>query len=504
MSIYAFDNLKTTGIYSQVGQPLYFLIDNGTGAHPVIVIDPILNTKFYDNNGINSVNLGTRALVDSTAATSIAWDARLLISNGLSLNWNARYLYDTGNLLSVDWGNRNLYDINGNITQDYSNLILSGNWTTNTAPTNNNSLINLGYLLGVSGVLQNSSDIVRITGFQSINSRKKFSGLLEFDILSGKFIYASGETGKSIDLNNKFLINNNQIIVNWNANQLSDNTNQISVDWQNKILSGNWNTNTIPISNNNLINLNFLNTTSGIIIAQNTSFATIINLQITGSNLYNLTTGLSGNLFLTGANLQGNINSLSGYVNNNFVTNTVLYNQLTGIITSGERLINPVISGIVSGNSFVNRMVFNSDINITGGTDSNYFQTISGLSFSIGANEIWSVNSYLTTSGGSPGLKFKFLGPSGTGYFVRSSFRGTNSNAATFQTESLTGFNFISSNAYNSYAGVGKVDIDTSIVNGSTTGLFSILVQTTTAAQSTGRILQGSFMTARQHYITSI
>ncbi len=83
-------------------------------------------------------------------------------------------------------------------------------------------------------------------------------------------------------------------------------SNGTAIDIRNLGLSGDWRLESTGDNQQTIINLQRLSGASGVLQSQLSSFATASNLGLTGSNLYILTTGLSGAL-------QTKVNSLSGF-----------------------------------------------------------------------------------------------------------------------------------------------------------------------------------------------
>lgn len=130
-----------------------------------------------------------------------------------------------------------------------------------------------------------------------------------------------------------------------------------------------------------------------------TSAASIANLALTGSNLYNLVTGLSGqsnlnyatipNLALTGTNLYNLVTNLSGQANLNYATipnlattGTNLYNLITAL--SGQSNLNyATITNLASTGQQSWLAANNNGLNLSGNlqtTGSNLYNLVKNFS----------------------------------------------------------------------------------------------------------------------------
>lgn len=135
-----------------------------------------------------------------------------MIANGggnISLDSNARTLYDSLASGSLEWDGRNLYDNLGN---------QSINWGFNKFLKDNNNTISVQW---DDRIARDSSNLYSI----SWDDRQ----LLDVSQLS------------SLDWNNRYLISGFQNTLDW-ANRVAFNSlNETSLDWENKVLIGAWN-----------------------------------------------------------------------------------------------------------------------------------------------------------------------------------------------------------------------------------------------------------------------
>lgn len=62
-------------------------------------------------NTVNSLDLSSRLLADSSGTNSLNWTDRTLITSGIAaLNWSTRRLSDASGLSSIEWSNRRAFD----------------------------------------------------------------------------------------------------------------------------------------------------------------------------------------------------------------------------------------------------------------------------------------------------------------------------------------------------------------------------------------------------------
>lgn len=378
-------------------------------------INFVNTTGHQEVTGIKSFHSGIKVFNNIAGAEYLT-----IFSSG-----NSGLLKDAGggnNFTSIDWINRKAYTNSalGVVSIDWSNLILSGNWTTNTAPTISNHLINLGYLTTVSGIIVNqiggssSGSQVQVTGSNNLPIAN-LSGAGSIAVYSTPaFVVISGTAAGGGEINTASNLG-------FGSGLFSQ---KVGVDLQFKSLSVD--SNFTLTGSANQLGLNFVG--SYLPLSQTGQFGSSGNLTATGIALINLINGLSGslvstgnglqsqintissNLQTTGSNLQNNINSLSGYSNNNFatisnlqITGSVLYNYITGLSgqfnLTGNNLQNSINS--LSGYSNNNFATINNLFN-TGSNLSNQIIGLSGALNATGSNNynlINSVSSNLQTTG---------------------------------------------------------------------------------------------------------
>lgn len=102
------------------------------------------------------------------------------------LNCSLRVLYDVAGNDSVHFANRQLHRTNESLAVDWQNLILSGNWITNTTPTLSGHLVNKDYADSTyvkTGTSQNNFLITGVSGVNTIES----SGVIQ---ISAEYLYS--------------------------------------------------------------------------------------------------------------------------------------------------------------------------------------------------------------------------------------------------------------------------------------------------------------------------
>lgn len=120
-----------------------------------------LDRALYDSVSVPSLNWSNRTLSNADGSGALNWQAGLVTGNGyLSIDWANRTLNDTAGANAVVWGTRQLmttsgYSLDWNtrvarsqagaVTIDWNNRQLSGDWQTNTTPTQSGHLINKAY-----------------------------------------------------------------------------------------------------------------------------------------------------------------------------------------------------------------------------------------------------------------------------------------------------------------------------------------------------------------------
>lgn len=259
--------------------------------------------------------------------------------------------------------------------------------------TQNGQLITIsGSASGVVGGGGILGDVVYTSGTQIITGEKTFLNIL---YISGggtselQIVNLNNPSSLTLDTQALFLLNtpNNSYIDLYTTTIANSGGNPV-IQWEKLIISGEWQTNANGTNNTTVVNYGRLTGVSGAIntsisnsgsqawnAANNNSINLSGNLGLTGSNLYVLVTGLSGqaninyativnlastgqqawmaannnginlsgNLATTGSNLYILVTGLSGQANINYATNTNLaltgsnlYNIITGLSGSSN------------------------------------------------------------------------------------------------------------------------------------------------------------------------
>lgn len=149
----------TQAVLNQTGQ--YLLSINASTSGALRSSISILESKtgsYYSSANPSGFITGavvrpnTYLLIDGNSLDSINWQTRQLSFEGLqSISWADRIAYDISEDPSIDWANRELV----------------GEWVTQTDPTTNYSLVNLGFLQSYAYPTSNPSGFV--TGIDSSN-----------------------------------------------------------------------------------------------------------------------------------------------------------------------------------------------------------------------------------------------------------------------------------------------------------------------------------------------
>ncbi len=264
-----------------------------------------------------------------------------------------------------------------------------------------------------------------------------FTGQLSID---GEFISAGTFSGSStVSVNGWDLVNRTFF--------LEDSVNSIVIDFGNQLLSGNWRIADTGIDPLSIVSLNRLNSASGLLETNlaltgsnlynltvnasgqyNTNFATVINLTQTGVTLgakitslsgfvgnvsgalqaliINNANNISGNLGLTGSNLYTLVTGLSGQANTNFAT---IANLTQTGATLGAKIDS--LSGFVGNASgALQTLIVNNSTNLSGNlalTGSNLYLLVTG--FSGQANINFATVANLTQTGVTLGAKIDSL-----------------------------------------------------------------------------------------------
>ncbi len=123
--------------------------------------------------------------------------------------------------------------------------------------------------------------------------------------------------------------------------------------------------------------------------------------------------------------------------------------------------------------------------------------TITGSSFTIGANETWTVD-YVCRVGciGTGGIKWQVNRPSGYTLF-QCMMQGSGSSLQTIESQIANGVGLGATAFCTAVTSVGWMRISATMTNGATAGTVSLGFASTTATQ-TSTVYAGSFLTARR------
>jgi hypothetical protein len=128
-------------------------------------------------------------------------------------------------------------------------------------------------------------------------------------------------------------------------------------------------------------------------------------------------------------------------------------------------------------------------------TTSNTMANVTGLSWSIGAGEVWSVEFNLYCTGSLTGMQFQLTGPASP-TFVRVFTQGDTTGVGSVSTDSQTAFGS-PTQSYVSTSFSGYVRVMATIENGANAGTVQLQFASTTNTQ-TNKVLRGSYMTGRR------
>ena len=378
-----FSTISTTnlisGNLSLTGQNLYNIITGLSGQNVIdyatkvnlTITGSTLNTKIDNLSGYSDTTFATVSNLQLTGQQSI------LIANSNAVNLSGN-LELSGSILDTKINNLSGYT-NNNFSQvkvTGSNILLSPNFT------------------GINGVtVYTSGQIVFISGSSSSNN-----GVLSLDslvgaiqitglgtiatIINGQTIQISGisqtgvgEINTASNLGVGIGVFSNKNVFDLQFNSISGGTGILaSLDGNTILINSTLNTGQFyPASN-----------LQGYIRSGDVSstYALISNLQLTGSNLYSLVTGMSGqsvidyatkiNLTTTGSTLDTKINNLSGFTTGTFAT-------ISNLATTGQQSWNAANNNAInlSGNLQSTGSNLDSKINNLSGYSNNTFATIS-------------------------------------------------------------------------------------------------------------------------------
>ncbi len=290
---------------------------------------------------------------------------------------------DSGNAaVSFSQVSRTLVDRSGITAIDFNSRFISGDWYTNTTQSNSYSLINVGYVSGISGVLSNGlyqSGANLITTINSLSGNIAMTGSTLYNLvnnLSGVFNSSGSQyQAQIVVLTSNYTALSGNVGATGNAlyNDITGfsgvfNTTGINHQIQFASLSGN-------VGTTGSILYNYINNFSGV-------------FNNTGSQLQSSINSLSGNVINTGINLGTKIDSLSGFVRNTAI-NVTGFGNFTGIIglsglgsvtvftgINNSILISGSASAVASSNS--DGINLSGNLTTTGQTLYNYITTVSG------------------------------------------------------------------------------------------------------------------------------
>lgn len=344
--------------------------------------------SFYYSNGNQAIELPASNLRDTVGQYSLNFSFRTLVNaNGKTVaNWNLNQLWDNNEILTLDWKNRSL----------------TGEWNTNAVGQQPTTVVNWSRLSGMSGYFNALIAAVPIPSGTSINGLSGQLSLIGNGGIaistSGQTFYVSGAnwltTGAgdiryyplgsnpsgyltSLSGLSLALVTNISGILTTGLFNTGAALYQLTTGLSGYLLSlissggasagvSSFNTATGNVNITGSGNVTVTRQGQLFVISGDTgayaNFATIANLGLTGSNLYNLITGLSGavnygpaiaalsgSLNQTGTNLYNFIQGLSGALN---VTGSNLYSYITGasglqsalLAQTGSNLYNLIIS----------------------------------------------------------------------------------------------------------------------------------------------------------------
>lgn len=158
------DVVRTTGNQTITGSKTFH--SPATFNNDVGIYGKLIAT---DQSDVSSVDTHLRVLYNDVAQETLNWldgttknfdgavtidwrssdlKSRFALSSGSVLNWEANNLFDNSGNYSADWNLRQLYGSAGytDINVDWKSRQLSGNWATNTNPTQSGHLANKSYV----------------------------------------------------------------------------------------------------------------------------------------------------------------------------------------------------------------------------------------------------------------------------------------------------------------------------------------------------------------------
>lgn len=210
------------------------------------------------------------------------------------------------------------------------------------------------------------------------------------------------------------------------------------------------------------------------------NYATINNLQSTGSNLYNLIINESGVFQNSGISLDQKINSLSGYSNNNFAT-------ITNLQTTGQNFYSYLtnLSGTfdITGSNLSSRILTQENLSKVTGISITGSNSTTGLIYISGANIIYPIlnNNTIIISGDTSSLASQSLLNT-----TNSNLQTTGQNLYSYLTNLSGVFNTTGSNLQSQitgkldYSGIILFDTETGILLRTGQNNYSLAMSTDT------------------------
>lgn len=158
------DVVRTTGNQSITGSKTFqsaATFNNDVGIYGKLIATDQSDTSsldthvraLYNDIAQETLNWNDGVVKNFDGAVTIDWrssdlKSRFALSSGSVLNWEANNLFDNSGNYSADWNLRQLYGSAGytDINVDWESRQLSGNWATNTNPTQSGHLANKSYV----------------------------------------------------------------------------------------------------------------------------------------------------------------------------------------------------------------------------------------------------------------------------------------------------------------------------------------------------------------------
>lgn len=402
------DVLYTSGEQSITGLKTFYsgikVVDSGTNSFFLNIGGRTISMTGYQTaNGESKIDFYSKAILGPDR-----------VSPGSStqvINWNDRALYATGDkgdgtqdgLTSVAWADRKLYTDRFINSVDWNERILSGEWHVMATGDSPYSVINK-WMLDTTGSLVNSR-INALSGYTtSIDGTLATSIAVTGSTLDAKINGLSGFTIAASGALQTLIVGVSGTQVKVSGSSTLSSANFSGAGSVTIIQSGSQ----VLVSGASFVTQAQLDSASGFGIARDNAISGVLDtrLALTGSGLYSLVTGMSGqsvtdyatktNLALTGSSIYTTVVGLSGAFNTQIAstgnqawsaTNNNGTNLSGALANSGTALSNRdfLISGILS-----------SGLAITG---SGLYGLITGASGQANANFATIANLALTGSG---------------------------------------------------------------------------------------------------------